>query len=66
MTASAITHQTTIYSKQGEYESKPKDVILRFDGYTRAMQPWLKKGEDKQFWPDVAKGSFYPSTKLLA
>ena len=56
---------TTITVSSGEYEFKAKGRILRFDGYTRAMQTVVKKGEDN-ILPDVAKGEFLSLNELLA
>ncbi|MCV2402702.1 type I DNA topoisomerase [Marinomonas sp. C2222] len=55
---------TAITVANGEYEFKAKGRILRFDGYTRAMQTVVKKGEDN-ILPDVAKGDALALNELL-
>ncbi|WP_394179373.1 type I DNA topoisomerase [Marinomonas posidonica] len=55
---------TTITVAADEYEFKAKGRILRFDGYTRAMQTVVKKGEDN-ILPDVAQGEFLELKELL-
>lgn len=55
---------TTITATSGEYEFKAKGRILRFDGYTRAMQSLVKKGEDN-ILPDVEKGDLLELKELL-
>ncbi|GAB3475613.1 type I DNA topoisomerase [Marinomonas epiphytica] len=55
---------TTVTLASGDYELKAKGRILRFDGYTRAMQSVVKKGEDNTL-PDVAKGETLTLNELL-
>ncbi|MDB4837628.1 type I DNA topoisomerase [Marinomonas sp.] len=55
---------TTITVVSDEYEFKAKGRILRFDGYTRAMQTVVKKGEDN-ILPDVEKGDVLNLNELL-
>ncbi|AEF54910.1 type I DNA topoisomerase [Marinomonas posidonica] len=55
---------TTITVVAEEYEFKAKGRILRFDGYTRAMQTVVKKGEDN-ILPDVTQGEFLDLKELL-
>ena len=55
---------TTVTVRGDEYEFKAKGRILRFDGYTRALQTVMKKGEDN-ILPDVAKGETLTLNQLL-
>ena len=55
---------TTITVIADDYELKAKGRILRFDGYTRAMQTVVKKGEDN-ILPDVAQGEYLDLNELL-
>ncbi|SBS34334.1 DNA topoisomerase 1 [Marinomonas spartinae] len=60
----ALYTSTSVTVTSGEYEFKAKGRILRFDGYTRAMQSFAKKGEDN-ILPDVAQGEALVLDSLL-
>ncbi|MGB3383578.1 MAG: type I DNA topoisomerase [Marinomonas sp.] len=60
----ALYTSTTVTVTAGDYEFKAKGRILRFDGYTRAMQGVVKKGDDN-ILPDVSKGETLSLESLL-
>jgi len=55
---------TTITSLVNEYELRAKGRILRFDGYTRVMTQFGKKGEDS-ILPDIEQGQTLALDKLI-
>ncbi len=60
----ALYTSTSIIVTSGEYELKAMGRTLRFDGYTRVMRSFTKKGED-DILPNVVKGEKLTLESLL-